>query len=140
MGASQNQLKVFDIEKPTDRSFRMSQKVHNIHTCSDHPDVVVLEVRCSAACGLCFPNRVQVDDLDEQIHVYDRRRSGFGAKASMKFGHRVVDVKRTGGRYTKGAVHQCYFSRGYHDGTLKLWDFRTAGAGVSFFVLHYEIR
>lgn len=49
LGASRKQLKVFDVEKPTDRSFPMSQDVRNIHTSIDHPDVVVLEVRLQAA-------------------------------------------------------------------------------------------
>jgi hypothetical protein len=68
-----------------------------------------------------------VNDVDEQINVFDLR-VGLHTRPSMRFGYRE-ESNRKSDRYTRGAMQQCYFARGYNDGTVMLWDFRNSNVG-----------
>jgi len=102
LGASGKYLKVIDIEKPMDVTYTLSRNVRHIHS-SQLPNIVSLEV----------------EDLFEQVHVFDTRASGFTAVPALRFGRQ--EQRRS--RYTRGSLQHSYFARGY-DSTVLLWDFR----------------
>jgi len=77
---------------------------------------------------MCIYAYSKVDHLDTQIHIYDSRKSenrGYSRRSDCSFGYRAEDVPgRPRTRFTKGSTKFCYFVRGYHDGTICLWDYR----------------
>ena len=65
----------------------------------------------------------QVDDLNDQIQVFDRRK--FSSRPVLEFGRRdTVNSKHTRSRRRKGASYGNHFVRGYEDGVVALFDYR----------------
>ncbi|KAL4241564.1 hypothetical protein ABKN59_000190 [Abortiporus biennis] len=86
----------------------LSNTICQIHVRSDNPPMTIIEV----------------DHLDDQIHIYDSRKSGFDRKPCLQFGHRDTG-NRHGSKLFKGDTIETYFGRGYSDGTVGLWDYRS---------------
>lgn len=62
----------------------------------------------------------QVDSLDHQIHLYDdRTKSGFDRTSDCYFGRRGRTAK-----HSKGDTRGSLFAKGFHDGTVCVWDLR----------------
>lgn len=70
-----------------------------------------------------------MDDLDEQVQLFDIRAGGFQTKPAVRFGHRT----QANGperhcppsyRYARGSLNRCHFARGFSDGYVFVWDFR----------------
>ncbi|KDQ64753.1 hypothetical protein JAAARDRAFT_118117, partial [Jaapia argillacea MUCL 33604] len=71
----------------------------------------------------------QVDHLDQQIQIFDVRKGGFNRAPCFLFGARDQDNKPQT-RYRKGSSYMSYFSLGYNDGSLRIWDYRKPKAIV----------
>ncbi|KAF9649640.1 hypothetical protein BDM02DRAFT_3186132 [Thelephora ganbajun] len=102
------------VEKPTNtEGLPISSEVNNIHVNLHEPDLVVLEV----------------DDLDEQVHLFDIRAGGFKTQPAVRFGHRMrangsARHSPSSYRYSRGSLSHCHFARGFADGYVFVWDFR----------------
>jgi hypothetical protein len=80
-----------------------------------------------------------VDDLDEQVQLFDIRAGGFNIQPVVRFGHRAQTTRPArhsspSYRYTRGSLSHCYFTRGFADGYVFVWDFRNPKVGT-FYVL-----
>lgn len=102
------------VERPTNADgLPISNEVNSIHVNLHEPDLVVLEV----------------DDLDEQVQLFDIRAGGFQTQPVVRFGHRTqagnpARHSPPSYRYTRGSLSHCHFARGFADGYVFLWDFR----------------
>jgi hypothetical protein len=70
-----------------------------------------------------------VDDLDEQVQLFDIRAGGFQTQPAVRFGHRMQASRPArhsppSYRYTRGSLSHCHFARGFADGYTFVWDFR----------------
>ena len=85
----------------------------------------------------------QVDDLDEQVQLFDIRAGGFQTQPAVRFGHRTQANRPArhaphSYRYTRGSLSHCHFARGFADGYVFAWDFRNPKVGT-FCVLGSEV-
>jgi hypothetical protein len=128
------------VEKPANaKGLPISNEVNSIHVNLHEPDLVVLEVVCqrhwsvqSMAIDLRHP---QVDDLDEQVQLFDIRAGGFQTQPAIRFGHRTqangpARHSPPSYRYTRGSLSRCHFARGFTDGYVFAWDFRNPKVGA----------
>ena len=75
---------------------------------------------------------IKVDHLDNQVQIYDLRRTNFDRQPVMAFGYR--DGNQSIGsrhRYRKGSTSYSLFARGYSDGMLCLFDYRNTAVRLS---------
>lgn len=84
----------------------------------------------------------QVEDLDEQVQLFDIRAGGFQTQPAVRFGHRVQTNKPArhhsrSYRYTRGSLNHCHFARGFADGYVFVWDFRNPKVGTLHVVVFF---
>ena len=80
-----------------------------------------------------------MDDLDEQVQLFDIRAGGFQTQPVVRFGHRTQAENPArhsppSYRYTRGSLSHCHFARGFADGYVFVWDFRNPKVS-NFYIL-----
>ena len=75
-----------------------------------------------------------MDDLDEQVQLFDIRAGGFQTQPAVRFGHRMQTNRLArhsppSYRYARGSLSHCHFARGFADGYVFVWDFRNPKVG-----------
>ncbi|KAH8113383.1 hypothetical protein DFH11DRAFT_1727859 [Phellopilus nigrolimitatus] len=113
LSAAGKKLWTIDIEgRVPPRSVEFNNLIHQIHVHRNSPDIVILEVQ----------------HLYTQMQVYDVRKNNRG-KPEMEFGYMdtAASVGRIRARRRRGDTSVNYFTRGFDDGTVCLWDYRNRG-------------
>ena len=118
----------FDIETGKGSSIRFSNDITQLHTPTEkHPDLLLAEVRTISLHTLLLLTVHQVDHIYNQMQLLDLR-SHSRAKPVLEFGHTTDDKFLAHSRKRRGDTSQQHFVRGYHDGRIFLWDYRSLNA------------
>ncbi|THH17626.1 hypothetical protein EW146_g3224 [Bondarzewia mesenterica] len=90
---------------------KMSNRVFHIHVSADDPNVILLEI----------------EHLNRQVQIYDLRQSGLDREPPISFGYRCYNEydDKADYRHARGSGYLSYFARGYRNGMVRLWDFRS---------------
>ena len=98
----------------------------------ENPSVFITEVRSNhksrgSRLNIFIHVLKQLDHLLSQMHVFDIRSKHLGlGKPELEFGYAETAIDRRGSRSQKrrGDTSNLYFARGFHDGTVCMWDYR----------------
>ncbi|KAF8897350.1 hypothetical protein BD779DRAFT_1490354 [Infundibulicybe gibba] len=91
----------------------LSNPVYQIHIHPQAPNITILET----------------SHLDSQVHIFDdRRKCGLDRAPDCHFGYRHEGPLAS--RYSRGSTHHSYFVKGYPDGYICVWDYRSTQTPV----------
>ncbi|KAF8592511.1 hypothetical protein K439DRAFT_16684 [Ramaria rubella] len=106
---------LFDFEQGKEVKRGLSSNtIHRMHIHPNQSQIVATEVK----------------HLDRQVNIYDLRMGFFNKKPQIEFGYRDKG-SAPGTRYQCGDFKGSLFVRGFHDGTIKLFDIRNAKRDVA---------